>query len=93
MHDLYLTENSKKRPDWACDDTETKQRLKQIRDPQWRAQHLKQEQAGQIEKILANRTDLHLEYYPKMCGGYLLYDYSQRDPLTNEAKVYEIAMS
>lgn len=46
-----------------------------------------------IEKILANRTDLHLEYYPKMCGGYLLYDYSQRDPLTNEAKVYEIAMS
>lgn len=93
LHDLYLTENSKKRPDWACDDTETKQRLKQIRDPRWRAQHLKQEQAGQIEKILANRTDLHLEYYPKMCGGYLLYDYSQRDPLTNEAKVYEIAMS
>ena len=64
-----------------------------ISDPRWRAQHLKQEQAGQIEKILANRTDLHLEYYPKMCGGYLLYDYSQRDPLTNEAKVYEIAMS
>lgn len=93
LHDLYLTENSKKRPDWACDDTETKQRLKQIRDPRWRAQHLKQEQAGQIEKILANRTDLHLEYYPKMCGGYLLYDYSQRDPLTNEAKVYEITMS
>ena len=88
-----MTENSKKRPDWACDDTETKQRLKQIRDPRWRAQHLKQEQEGQIEKILANRTDLHLEYYPKMCGGYLLYDYSQRDPLTNEAKVYEITMS
>lgn len=52
-----------------------------------------QKQEGQIEKILANRTDLHLEYYPKMCGGYLLYDYSQRDPLTNEAKVYEITMS
>lgn len=93
LHDLYLTENSKKRPDWAGDDTDTKLRLKQIRDPRWRAQHLEQEQIEQIEKVLANRTDLHLEYYPKMCGGYVLYDYSQRDPLTNEAKVYEIVMS
>lgn len=92
LHDLYLTENSKKRPEWAYDDKDTKLRLKQIRDPRWRAQHLEQKQMEIIEKVLANRTDLHLEYYPKMCGGYLLYDYSQRNPLTNEARVYEVTV-
>lgn len=86
LYDLYLTENCKKRPSWAQGEKEGKERLKQLRSPQWRREHLEPAEQEAVNRILINRTDLHLEYFPNtMDGRYVLFDYSRRHPLTNEA--------
>ena len=92
LHDLYLTENCKKRPEWAGDEAQCRSMMKQIRDPYWRRKNLSAEISGRLEEILANRTDLHLERYPYTREGrYVLYDYRERDPLSNRAAVFEFS--
>lgn len=90
IHDLYLTENCKKRPEWAWNESNARKMLKKIRDPKWRREYMEPEESATIEKILQNRTDLHMEQYCNTREGrYLLYDYHNRDVLTNRADIFE----
>lgn len=85
--DLYATERIKKRPLWAASEAVTKDAAKQLKDRKWRQLHLTPKEQEAVEHALSHRTELHLEQYTNtLHGDILLYNYSSRHPLTNEAE-------
>ena len=87
-YDIYLTEHSKRYPAWTTQDRYAKELLCSLRNPRWRKEQLSQRCYQQIEPVLQRKTDIHVEYLPVTQGGYVLFDYAVRNPLTNAADVY-----
>ena len=94
-YDLYLRENVKKRPDFAGDYTLQKDDLRYINEEIL----LKDEQLAYFgEKNMRKLS--HMERFDHVVNEdfgkketILLFDYQNRDPLTNQATVYSITMN
>lgn len=86
LRDLYSVEHIKKRPAWAPYPDEMKQYGNNLRNPVFRAQHLPEEIRKKVETVLSQKGDWHVEAFPLLEKGCLLFDYSSRNPLTNEAQ-------
>lgn len=84
--DLYLRENIKKRPFFACDQTQYKNRIRDF---------FKQEEAN--PRYLTRYGGYDYRQMLKMAhvealsdGRMVLFDYMDRDPLTSNARMYEL---
>ena len=95
MTDLYLRENVKKRPDFAGDYTLQKDELRYINEEIL----LKDERLAYFGQKNMRKFS-HMEQFDhavnedfKETKTILLFDYQNRDPLTNQATVYPIAMN
>ena len=94
-YDLYLRENVKKRPDFAGDYTLQKDELRYINEEIL----LKDEKLSYFgEKNMRKLS--HMERFDYAVDEdfgkketILLFDYQNRDPLTNQATVYQIPMN
>lgn len=100
LHDLYLRENLKSRPEFALDPSPYK--------TQYRSFYLNEDKAGSTienykELSLKQMSSFtHIEHYridilktlknkkPMLEDNYVLYDYRFRDPLNYEARTYYI---
>lgn len=87
IFDYYLRENAKSRPAFAGEYQVEKKKV-----------HLFYEREEKERKYLSHYTDYdknqmrrmtHLEYFPLECR-YILFDYSRRNPLTNDACWMEV---
>ena len=94
-YDLYLRENVKKRPDFAGDYTLQKDELRYINEEIL----LKDERLAYFGQKNMRKFS-HMEQFDhavnedfKETKTILLFDYQNRDPLTNQATVYPIAMN
>ena len=94
-YDLYLRENVKKRPDFAGDYTLQKDDLRYINEEIL----LKDEQLAYFGKKNMRKLS-HMERFDHVVNEdfekketILLFDYQNRDPLTNQATVYSITMN
>ena len=95
MTDLYLRENVKKRPDFAGDYTLQKDELRYINEEIL----LKDERLAYFGQKNMRKFS-HMEQFDhavnedfKETKTILLFDYQNRDPLTNQATVYPITMN
>ena len=95
MTDLYLRENVKKRPDFAGDYTLQKDELRYINEEIL----LKDERLAYFGQKNMRKFS-HMEKFDhavnedfKETKTILLFDYQNRDPLTNQATVYPITMN
>ena len=95
MTDLYLRENVKKRPDFAGDYTLQKDELRYINEEIL----LKDERLAYFGQKNMRKFS-HMEQFDhavnedfKETKTILLFDYQNRDPLTNQATVYQIPMN
>ena len=91
-YDLYLRENVKKRPDFAGEYTLQKDELRYINEEIL----LKDEQLAYFGKKNMRKLS-HMERFHYAVNGdfekeeiILLFDYQNRDPLTNQATVFSI---
>lgn len=94
-YDLYLRENVKKRPDFAGDYTLQKDELRYINEEIL----LKDERLAYFGQKNMRKFS-HMEQFDhavnedfKETKTILLFDYQNRDPLTNQATVYPITMN
>ena len=94
-YDLYLRENVKKRPDFAGDYTLQKDELRYINEEIL----LKDERLAYFGQKNMRKFS-HMEQFDhavnedfKETKTILLFDYQNRDPLTNQATVYSITMN
>lgn len=94
-YDLYLRENVKKRPDFAGDYTLQKDELRYINEEIL----LKDERLAYFGQKNMRKFS-HMEQFDhavnedfKETKTILLFDYQNRDPLTNQATVYQIPMN
>lgn len=94
-YDLYLRENVKKRPDFAGDYTLQKDELRYINEEIL----LKDERLAYFGQKNMRKFS-HMEQFDhavnedfKETKTILLFDYQNRDPLTNQASVYPITMN
>lgn len=94
-YDLYLRENVKKRPDFAGDYTLQKDELRYINEEIL----LKDERLAYLGQKNMRKFS-HMEQFDhavnedfKETKTILLFDYQNRDPLTNQATVYPITMN
>ena len=94
-YDLYLRENVKKRPDFAGDYTLQKDELRYINEEIL----LKDERLAYFGQKNMRKFS-HMEKFDhavnedfKETKTILLFDYQNRDPLTNQATVYPITMN
>ncbi len=100
IYDLYLRENLKKRPEWAADQSEHKGFYTGFFGDASNRQRYVPAYAGYTAKQIQRMT--HMEYFtfdveataaagkPSGTGGYVLFDYKQRDPLTYRSRVEKI---
>ena len=79
--DLYLRENAKSRPDFACDLTPFKKEIALFYKREEETRTYLPDYSAYDSKQLARMT--HLEPFT---NGYLLFDYQNRSPLTHEAR-------
>lgn len=82
MYDLYLRENMKSRPSFASDQSPFKRQIREFfeaeeKEPQWLLGY-----EGYDSRQLSKMA--HLEAMED--GSFLLFDYKNRDPLSNNAK-------
>ena len=92
--DLYLRENAKTRPDWAEDASLWKEeKIFFYKREEEERQYLKNYE-GYNWKQLGKMT--HLEHFTMRDGQpeeyWLLFDYNDRDPLTRDARIYEVKL-
>ena len=83
--DLYLRENVKNRPPFAGEETVGKEDAMRFYDAEAEGHHYLRGYEGYDKRQLRKMT--HLE---RVGGKLLLFDYKNRDILTNQAAVYEI---
>lgn len=83
--DLYLRDNVKNRPEFAGESEVTKEEATNFYDQEVK-QHIYLQGYEQYDKRQIRKMT-HLE---KVDGKLLLFDYRNRDPLTNQARVYYI---
>ncbi|MCB7319155.1 B12-binding domain-containing radical SAM protein [Lacrimispora sp. 210928-DFI.3.58] len=86
MTDLYLRENIKKRPSFARDQSEYKDRIRVFFEQEYAAPHYLTEYTGYDARQMSKMA--HIEVMGN--GKMLLFDYKKRDPLTNNAIMYEL---
>ena len=95
MTDLYLRENVKKRPDFAGDYTLQKDELRYINEEillkDERLAYFGQKNMRKFSHM--EQFDLAVNEDFKETKTILLFDYQNRDPLTNQATVYPITMN
>ncbi|EET58153.1 radical SAM domain protein [Marvinbryantia formatexigens DSM 14469] len=93
--DLYLRENSKSRPAWAGDIGGDKPAMLAFFKREEENRSLLSGYEGRSARQMMNMTHLELFHYA-VCGDcregrhWLLFDYRKRNPLTQEAAVYEV---
>ena len=90
LMDLYVRENLKSRPPFAPDLAEQKDRIRQFYQREEQEHRYLKNYDGYQWKQLMRMT--HLEFFTvdedgRVCGTVLLFDYSQRDPLTGNALI------
>lgn len=90
LMDLYARENLKSRPPFAPDLAEQKERIRQFYQREEQEHRYLKNYDGYQWKQLMRMT--HLEFFTvdedgRACGTVLLFDYSQRDPLTGNALI------
>lgn len=85
--DLYLRENAKSRPSWAADtEAYRAEKIRFYQEEEQRRRYLPQ-YAGMTWKQLMRMTHLERFSYGKEKAWWELFDYSKRDPLTQDAAV------
>ena len=97
-YDMYLRENMKSRPDFACDLQEHKEFIRAFYQQEVQKREVLPAYAAYDSKQLARMTHLEPFYYPvwsKLSHDdlkkaeeptYILFDYQKRNPLTDEAQ-------
>lgn len=95
LYDLYLRENSKTRPDWACSMGQWKEFAVQFYKAEEQHPCYLEGYKGYTHKQTAKMT--HLEVFPFDVLGEgerrstaVLFDYQKRNPLTADAAVYRL---
>ena len=89
-YDIYLTEHSKRYPSWAVQDTLAKEMMSGIRNARYREEHFTKECLTELEPVIQQKSDIFIEHLPRTKGGYVLFNYGKREPLTNEAECIRI---
>ena len=84
--DLYLRENSKSRPQWACDIAKKKPQVQEFYRQESEEKRYLTDYEGYSWKQIANMT--HLEILSD--GQWCLFDYKKRNPLTKDAAMYVV---
>lgn len=95
IYDLYLRENVKSRPEFAGEETVSKEQLKEFYDKEEKEQrYLKKYKNHESRKL---RKMTHMERFTHRVTGRMeeketmvLFDYQDRNPLNYEALIYEI---
>lgn len=99
LYDMYLRENLKSRPDFAGDinDAGIKEKIRAFYQKEEKERLHLPDYTGYDWKQISKMTHLEPFYYPVWCGkepekvaaktpgAYILFDYKNRNPLTNEA--------
>ena len=86
MTDLYLRENIKSRPSFARDLSCFKEQIRRFFKQEEEAPCFLPDYTGYDSRQLAKMA--HLE--PAGDGGFLLFDYKNRDPLTHNARMVRV---
>ena len=81
VFDLYLREKLKKPPVWKKDISLSKKELRALQD----AYQFKE--SGKMTHIEVFSYDMRSIEQPKKSSQVIIFDYSKRNPLTNEASV------
>lgn len=98
LFDLYARENLKKRPDWASDQASYKQQIKSFYRRERDSYQYLQGYEDYDERQMSKMTHLELFHYDFQCdkpvwqeqARMVLFDYRNRDPLTNSARTVMI---
>lgn len=95
--DLYLRENAKSRPEWAMDLSGSKEQIAAFYQREAKIHQFLPSYSEFSWKQMMRMT--HLEYFSHGVAGieadggaWLLFDYQNRDPLTNDAAVRRVEM-
>ena len=88
IYDYYLRENAKSRPDFAGESLVDGQWARSFYEEEAREHRYLEGYEGADKNQLRRMT--HLEYFPRR-DVYVLFDYRNRDPLTNDGKGIHIA--
>ena len=88
IYDYYLRENAKSRPDFAGESLVDGQWARSFYEEEAREHRYLEGYEGADKNQLRRMT--HLEYFPRR-DVYVLFDYKNRDPLTNDGKGIHIA--
>lgn len=106
LYDMYLRENLKSRPDFAGDikDAGIKEKIRAFYQKEEKERLHLPDYTGYDWKQISKMTHLEPFYYPVWCekelekaaakalGAYILFDYKNRNPLTNEAATEVICL-
>ena len=92
LFDIFAYEHSKRYPSWAVLEEQTKEVMNGLKNPKYRQEHIPMECLKQVDPVLKKKADSYVSYLPLTRGGYVLFDYSDRNPLTNEAKSYRLVI-
>ncbi|RDU24570.1 B12-binding domain-containing radical SAM protein [Anaerosacchariphilus polymeriproducens] len=97
LYDWYLRENSKSRPEWVSDLTEYKKEIQDFyfREVQEFSYLDKEDYQDYTARQLRKMTHIEMFHWNLLTGEksrnyFVLFDYKNRDPLTNAAKVTQI---
>lgn len=97
LYDWYLRENSKSRPEWAVDLTEYKDKIQDfyVREVQEFSYLKKEDYQDYTVRQIRNMTHIEMFHWNLLTGEksrnyFVLFDYKNRDPLTNAARVSQI---
>ena len=85
--DMYLRENLKSRPSWMRDLSSEREQIRQFYRREEEERRYLPEYADYDRQQLNRMT--HLEYFP-MRGEWILFDYKNRDPLTQNAAMVSL---
>lgn len=88
IYDYYLRENAKSRPDFAGESLVDGQWARSFYEEEAREHRYLEGYEGADKNQLRRMT--HLEYFSRK-DVYVLFDYRNRDPLTNDGKGIRIA--
>ena len=96
--DLYARENLKTRPVWAADRKAYKEKIQEFYTKEAEAPEVLQDYAGYQPKQLEKMTHLEIFSYnvpegKAKKGSYpVLFDYRNRNPLTNDAAMHVVTL-
>lgn len=92
LFDLYLRENVKSRPAWAVDQEPYKKEIRKFYEREARQHHYLKGYEEYDARQLARMTHIEVFYREgkSQVPQLILFDYRNRNPLTNSATVFEI---